>query len=158
MEKIEINISAECPACGGTGLYAGMAERDGAAVVCYRCGGTGCKTITYTPFTERKRKVGIKRVYEWSNGIGIGEDASRGISLEDFGGMPYKDWADGKPFELGMEDRKHVCPAWHVGSTSYTPGCDEKCLRLSMRFSDCQKFGSKHECWKEYDKAKKGSK
>lgn len=33
-------IIIECQACKGTGLYKGMAERDGAAVVCSHCHGT----------------------------------------------------------------------------------------------------------------------
>ena len=32
-------IQIECPACHGTGLYQGMCEQDGCAVVCTECGG-----------------------------------------------------------------------------------------------------------------------
>lgn len=41
MSEHIIKIECECNACKGTGLYVGMAERDGAAVVCYTCKGTG---------------------------------------------------------------------------------------------------------------------
>ena len=43
-------IVIECQACGGTGLYKGMAERDGAAVVCSCCNGTGKTEFTYNEF------------------------------------------------------------------------------------------------------------
>jgi len=39
--KFILEGECECSACKGTGLYVGMAEREGAAVVCSRCKGTG---------------------------------------------------------------------------------------------------------------------
>jgi hypothetical protein len=56
------NIKAECEACGATGLYCGFAEPKGTAVVCYKCKGTGCQEIQYTPFTARKRRKDVKNV------------------------------------------------------------------------------------------------
>lgn len=58
----KITITAECDACGGTGLYCGFAEPKGTAVICNKCGGTGCQIIRYKPFAGRKRKRGVKRV------------------------------------------------------------------------------------------------
>ena len=58
MEKIQ----TECSTCNGTGLYCGCAEPPETAVICLTCGGTGCETIRYKPFTHRKRKRGIKQV------------------------------------------------------------------------------------------------
>ncbi|TFG98703.1 hypothetical protein E4H12_05240 [Candidatus Thorarchaeota archaeon] len=58
MEKIH----AECDSCNGTGLYVGFMEREGEAVVCISCGGTGRQTISYKPYTHRKGKRGIKKV------------------------------------------------------------------------------------------------
>ncbi len=60
MMKVEVDI--ECRSCGGTGLYCGMAEPKGTAVVCLSCGGTGCENISYTPFTKRKHKPGVHTV------------------------------------------------------------------------------------------------
>lgn len=55
-------VLAECKSCGGTGLYRGFAEREGEPVVCMTCNGTGADRISYTPFTGRKRKNGVKCV------------------------------------------------------------------------------------------------
>lgn len=55
-------IRAQCSDCGGTGLYSGFMEAKDEAVICVRCGGSGCQTIRYTPFQGRKERRGIKRV------------------------------------------------------------------------------------------------
>jgi hypothetical protein len=55
-------IEIECPSCQGTGVYRGFAEPQGVAVVCLHCEGTGKETITYKPFTGRKRRDGIHTV------------------------------------------------------------------------------------------------
>jgi hypothetical protein len=100
-------IECECKDCRGTGLYAGMGERDGAAVVCHCCKGTGKDKITYTEFTGRKDRVGVTRVFETNPGICVG-----GLDLSEFGGMPIKEWESGLPFPKGSEMRKYVCPSW----------------------------------------------
>jgi len=64
-------IDVVCDSCDGTGLYTGMCERPGTAVVCVRCNGTGCAKISYTPFTQRKGRRGITEV-SWSRGCFIG--------------------------------------------------------------------------------------
>ena len=38
MKKIEMDI--ECPTCEGPGVYVGVLEREGAAVICNKCNGT----------------------------------------------------------------------------------------------------------------------
>jgi len=55
-------VKSECDSCGGTGVYQGFCEAKGEAVVCLRCGGTGCATIYYTPFEKRKNRRGINIV------------------------------------------------------------------------------------------------
>jgi len=55
-------IDIECESCSGTGLYSGMCEAKGIAVVCVRCDGTGCQKFSYIPFTCRKGKRGIHTV------------------------------------------------------------------------------------------------
>lgn len=55
-------VKAECQDCRGTGLYSGMCEGDGEAVVCLGCNGSGCQEIHYTPYSGRKRKNKIKFV------------------------------------------------------------------------------------------------
>ena len=50
------SIKIECKACNGTGLYVGMAERDGVAVQCHNCNGNGWVIYEYNEFTERAEK------------------------------------------------------------------------------------------------------
>lgn len=79
-------VKAECESCSGTGLYRGMCEGPGMAVVCLRCNGTGCQEIRYRPFTKRKPRRDVKRVH-LSRGtfivgpVGPGEDS---VTYEEF--------------------------------------------------------------------------
>lgn len=88
------SIHAECGACRGTGVYTGMCEAKGTAVVCVRCGGTGCETITYRPFVVRRRREGVETV-RWSRGsllaTGVGVVGESIAYAEFLGGkMPPK--------------------------------------------------------------------
>lgn len=150
-------VDAECEVCGGTGLYIGMGESGGAAVICGRCKGKGhyLHTLNWNEFSGRKVKKGVKRVYETNPGIGIGEGPDRKgniYKLEDFGGMPYSDWKEGKPFPPKSENRNYTCPAWWYQSANYElkPRWDE-CI-FGGTFSSCKHFGAKQKCWKKWDK------
>lgn len=83
-------IKAECRSCGGTGLYSGFAEPKGTAVVCVVCNGTGCKTIHYEPFEQRKDRQGIQGVQRSKGtflGTGVGPEGKQ---------ITYKEFRDGK--------------------------------------------------------------
>lgn len=85
-------IKAKCKPCDGTGLYVGFAEPKGTAVVCIRCGGSGCATLTFTPFTRRKNKIGINIVRRSRGSFmatGVGP-IDEGITYQEFqkGKMP----------------------------------------------------------------------
>jgi len=84
------SIQAVCDSCGGTGLYSGMCEKKGTAVVCISCDGTGCATIRYKPFVKRRQSRGIHTV-SWSRG---------GFILTGVGAVgksiTYKEFAKGK--------------------------------------------------------------
>lgn len=154
MEKEHIlKMKAECNSCQGTGLYVGMGERDGAAVVCATCKGTGERTITikYRDFKGRQKREGVRRIYESNPGICIGEGAN--LLLKDFGGMSYADWLLDRPFRPGMEDRKHTCPKWfYQGDGENLDPCWQKCYdSLGRSFSKCKYFSKKEKCWKEWD-------
>lgn len=58
MEKLNV----VCSSCDGSGLYRGMCEQEGYPVVCIDCNGTGCKTISYTPFEKIRKISGVKGV------------------------------------------------------------------------------------------------
>lgn len=149
----EIRIKHECSVCHGTGLYSGYAERNGAAVVCQRCDGKGWEESVFAPFTGRKPKAGVTRVFLTNPGICIG--SSNGYVLEDFGGMPVEDWLEGKPFPAGSEMRRFVCPRWwtqQVGPVKYESSNCNTCLGGSFR--ECALFNQKEKCWEDYERTK----
>lgn len=147
-----IEYDCKCVACGGTGLYVGMAERDGIAVVCSKCKGNGWRHVVVEyECTDKKRvhRDDISRVIECNPGICV---YSKGGM--NFGGMSYEDWNSGLPFVRGMEMREHVCPAWwyqcsKIGLKPKWIECNET---LGGRFCNCKYFCFKDECWKRFDK------
>ena len=153
MKKIETD--EVCIDCHGTGLYIGVAERDGSAIICSKCHGTGCFHFVheYEDFVTRSYKVGVKRVFQVNPGIVIGESPAYGVSLEDFGGMPISDWLSGKQFEPGTENRKYTCPQWWYQLANYKKQLNrEECFSsLGSTFSSCKCFSEKEECWKMWD-------
>jgi len=152
MEKT-FKTKEKCKACKGTGVFIGMAEHAGAGIVCYDCKGTGSYDFvhTYDPFKKREVRENVKRVFETNPGISIGENSE--IKLEDFGGIPYKDWVDGKPFGKGAENRKFTCPAWWFQSADYEkkPDWRECYPMLGGPYLECPHFGAKEKCWERFD-------
>jgi hypothetical protein len=142
-----IEFDQKCKACKGTGLYVGMAEKDGAAVVCYECKGTGCKHIKmeYEPFTVRQIRNNVKRVYQANPGIGIGE--GNGYTLYDFGGISHNEWLTGNPEWVGTENRKFTCPAWWYQCVDYSKKPEWKECIVCGSFSQCGHFSEKAKCW-----------
>ena len=112
-----IEFDEECTSCKGTGIYVGLAERDGAAVVCWKCKGRGWvhTKIEYDdPVTKTvpKPSTGITTVFQATAGICVGSNEEAGLLVErDFGGMPYSNWYKGEPFPDKSEMRKFTCPA-----------------------------------------------
>lgn len=83
-DKIK-TVRAKCDSCGGTGLYSGMCEGEGNAVVCLGCAGTGGMMIRYEPFVDRKGRRDIETVI-------LGR-ATRSILEASVGKtIPYKEW------------------------------------------------------------------
>lgn len=85
-------VKAECGACGGKGLYSGMCEAEGEAVVCLRCKGSGCEIIKYKEFTGRKGSRGIHTIRRSRGsfiGTGVGP-VGDSISYHEFvdGNLP----------------------------------------------------------------------
>ncbi len=140
-----IEFDQECPECKGTGIYVGMAERDGYGVICHHCKGSGKYHFIhrYEEFSRLKIKDGIVKVVETNPGICLGGNL-------DFGGMSYNDWLNGKIFEHGMEMRNFVCPNWWLQNAKGKHTEWEECGFGA--FSSCKHFESKNECWERYDK------
>lgn len=154
MTKEKIEILEKCSDCKGTGLYVGFAEKDGAAVVCHTCKGTGCCHYVheYEEFKSRSLRPGVLHVIEANPGIGVGKGTEANYSLSDFGGMPYKDWLEGQPFLRGMEMRKFTCPVWWYQATDYSKKPSWEECRLSGTFSGCKRFKTKDQCWTRFDR------
>lgn len=154
MEEIKVKDTV-CETCDGSGLYCGMAEKRGAAVVCSYCNGTGKVDIeiSYRKFKEKKILDGIERVYETNPGIGIG--STERYQLSDFGGMPYDEWFNGGSFPKRSEMRNFSCPAWWYQCANYElkPDWDE-CVGCGS-FSGCENFITKWKCWDRFDKEQK---
>jgi hypothetical protein len=148
-----VEYDCECETCGGTGLYVGMGERDGFAVVCNCCDGTGKRhvKIEYKDFEKRKKRKGIVRVLETNPGIGVGLGKNREYSEDSFGGISYKDWLNGKKFVRGTEMRRFVCPCQWYQNADYDkkPEWDE-CIACGS-FSACKHFPNKSKCWERID-------
>lgn len=145
--ELRIEFDEKCKACEGTGLYRGMAERDGYAVVCRKCNGTGKFHFVhdYEEFSERVTRPNVHTVIEMNPGFCVG-----GTQI-NFGGMPYEDWKSGDPFPAKSEMREQVCPQWWYQSADYDkmprwPECNGY-----GGFSKCPHFKNKEECWKRFD-------
>lgn len=87
-----ITVRENCESCGATGIYHGFAEHPGEGVICLNCNGKGYVDYTYTPFTARKTRRGITKVYRSKGsfiGAGVGP-AGSSITYEEFlnGKMP----------------------------------------------------------------------
>lgn len=95
----EVTVIAECKDCNGTGLYIGWNCHDGAASTCDSCKGTGSVTIKYTPFTGKKEKKGITRVFSnvrWRHVYPEKHrfDDGKVIDFSEYG-CTYEEWKDG---------------------------------------------------------------
>lgn len=85
-------VKAECSTCSGTGLYSGMCEKKGTAVICIECKGTGCYEFYFKPFIKRKGRRGIETVSQSRGsfiGTGVGS-VGKAITYKEFqqGEMP----------------------------------------------------------------------
>ena len=150
-----IIIKARCDACRGSGLYQGLAERDGLYVACHVCKGTGCheRRIEAEPFTGREVRPGVKRVI--SRGSMFVLDPSL---LGDEAGLSYDDWLDGKPFAPGTEPRRWSCPLYEYRGSEHDVsdrgGQYRWCIskpNLGHSIPQCQNWSRKDLCWSKFD-------
>jgi hypothetical protein len=141
-----------CQSCDGTGLYIGMSETNGCAVICYTCKGSGKveHEFKYELFTKRKLRKGVKRVFKDSCGYGHAPDdvtTKEGVTIKfSQGGCTYEEFLDGvqpKP----VTDL--YCPKLWTGQSYSCKRCNDGC-RLGSSISDCKFWKSKKKCWNEY--------
>jgi len=82
-----MQVNTECTACDGTGLYSGMFERDGEAVICLCCNGTGCEVVEYIPFDKRRLRCDVKTVRHSSGRFRLpaaGKNPSGSVTYQEF--------------------------------------------------------------------------
>ena len=139
----------ECKACKGTGLYIGFAEKEGAAIVCNRCKGTGKEhlKLKYNKFVGRKDNPNVTHVFAVNPGIGVdnGKITPGGVSKEEWLRNPES------PKLPGNELRLHTCPAWWYQSADYAKKPNWKECGFG-NFPQCQYFPTKNKCWERWDK------
>jgi hypothetical protein len=151
-----IKILVQCSSCKGTGLYVGLSEMDGCAVVCSRCKGTGEMTLEYEYFTGLKHREGVRRVFKSSFGYVHSAEDSEGIEFSK-GGCTYDEWIAG---EKPRPVKTLYCPlAWenqelankdHPKHSLYMGRCSYG-IDFGRSISDCNYFKQKSECWGIYD-------
>jgi len=148
---MKIEFEEQCPSCDGTGVYVGMAERDGYAVECHTCHGTGKHLFKheYAEFTGRKENKEVKQVVKVNPGIVLG--VSKTGKQLDFGGLSYDEWKHGITFSKGTEMREFSCPAWWYQLADYSKKPDWETCLFGGRFDQCQHFKDKHKCWERFD-------
>ena len=152
---------AQCDDCKGTGLYVGMAERNGAAVECWKCRGSGYVSVNlkFAKFTGRKKRKGVVRVFDSAHGYGLSaEDVmNKDGKLIRFSeaGCAYKDWLKGvKPVPI----KDLHCPYQHTNQDLqlkdrhdlYKTRCNNG-LSLGGRLADCKFRSAMATCWEIYD-------
>lgn len=151
-----VTVAIECKACGGTGLYVGLAERDGTAVVCHTCKGTGESQVTYRPFVERQpAPKGVKRVH-----VAMGYVLST-KEPRCSGGVPLAEWTPGMAIPA---DEQLYCPYLYTGqewcaftkTRSYTRqdgtrhSYESAPPQAGEMISDCPRWPEKAACWERY--------
>lgn len=158
-------IIIECPHCEGTGLYIGFTERDGAAVICYHCNGTGSTTYSYKEFTGRKNRNDVTRVFKKSQGYtlkGCGEITyDNGLRVEfDKVGVSYDEWKNGKTPKM---IRGLGCPCSSDQSKcnsikGFIDTCEELNGKYISMFSQCRLYKNCDSCWDRFEQSTKTEK
>jgi len=157
VKKIELEI--ECSACSGTGLYSGMAESKGLAVVCRKCDGTGKYQykFEYNEFEGIKKREDIERVYLPTRfKLGLGVIDFKGVGEIDMykKGISYTEFLEGKQPERIKEIE---CPmladqgACH-GVEGFVNGCRDLGLGWGSDISSCKNQCNRMECWERFEK------
>ncbi len=148
-------IVIECPSCKGTGLYKGVWERDGAAVICWDCKGTGKTEFTYNEFEGRKEREDVTRVFEGNFGYTHSDKdttTKEGVTFHfSKYGCSYEEWKKGiKP--TPMEEL--YCPYVYCNEGRGNEPCNrcKQGLKGFGSISNCKFYSDKAKCWEEWHK------
>ena len=152
-----IKLKIECKSCDGTGLYVGLAERDGAAVICHTCKGSGCQdyNFNYTEFQARKLRKGVTRVFKVAGGyVHTTKDivGGNGVKIEfSRGGVAYQTWLNGgEPKPL----KELYCPLEWTGQMWQSPlFCKDTFFGGFISGCPYRKNNGMSRCWEEYEKS-----
>jgi hypothetical protein len=156
MEK-RIEFEMECQSCSGTGLYSGMAEGEGLAVVCRTCNGTGKVLFkkSYNVFKGRKIKEGVKRVYlpsRFKLGLGVVNFSGAGEIDMDKKGVSYEEFLNGsmpehiKELECPMRADQSACHR----VDGFIDWCQGHGLGYGGLITNCKNQCNKLECWDRF--------
>ena len=145
MNKIE--WTQECDSCKGSGLYVGLGERDGLAVLCSRCMGQGYteNIVEYNAFAGRKNRDGITHVIYVNPGIVLTPE------LVDEA-VPVQEWQQNGNTALHKAGRSFFCPASWAQRTGLikSPNWPE-CVRPGIKFTSCPHYETRAKCWESFD-------
>lgn len=159
MKTVEMKI--ECPACRATGVYQGMGEGKGAAVVCRQCEGTGAYEYkySYNDFNGMKPAQNVERVYLSGYGYKI---AAGKIPFHDHGeidmdleGVSYEEFQAG---EMPGHIKTLACPMLaDQGACHKLDGFIDECMEINEGWigsiSNCKGQCKKFQCWKRFELA-----
>lgn len=84
-EQPTITVDVYCDSCGGTGLYRGMLEPEGEAVICWMCKGSGKRTREIEVFAGRKPRTDVRLVRHTKGPLSYGKLPA----------IPYQEFVDG---------------------------------------------------------------
>lgn len=93
-----MRVKAACHSCSATGLYSGMCEGPGRAVICLTCGGTGCEEIEYKPYEGRRRKNGVQTIQRSQGRFVFGPMGGAGRD------MTYREFEEAVPAPRSSSD------------------------------------------------------
>lgn len=156
-----MKIVIECKSCKGTGVYQGMGEGGGAAVICQTCKGIGKTEFEYTEFTGRKKKSGVSRVYLNGYGykISTGVVNFKGIGKVDMDkeGVSYEEFCEGK---IPTHIKQLGCPMLvDQGRCRDIAGFTKRCDSFNGGWLDfipsCENKANSAECWRIFEEATK---
>lgn len=157
---MNIEMTIECDACHGTGVYVGIAERDGAGVICTKCQGSGAflYKLIYNEFTGRKTRDDVKRVYKSGYGYVIAPTVINfnGKTIDMQGeGVSYEDFCRGV---MPKHIKSLACPMSSDQSACHKiNGFIDQCMEihggLISIITKCKGQHDKAACWKRFESA-----